>query len=89
MSHPLINQLNILKARNVKLRDIINKLQQDKDSTIKQLEELLQQKDSTIKQLEELLQQKNEIFNEKKQITEELDKQNRKYTHIGDFIIYE
>jgi hypothetical protein len=103
MPHPLINQLNILKARNAKLRDVINKLQQGKDSTIKQLEELLKQKDELLKQKDELLKQKdeeitslknaesqkNDISNEKKLITDELDKQNIKYSHIGDFIIYE
>jgi peptidoglycan hydrolase CwlO-like protein len=103
MPHPLINQLNILKARNAKLRDVINKLQQGKDSTIKQLEELLKQKDELLKQKDELLEQKdeeitslknaesqkNDISNEKKLITDELDKQNIKYSHIGDFIIYE
>jgi len=96
MPHPLINQLNILKARNAKLRDVINKLQQGKDSTIKQLEELLKQKDELLKQKDEEItslknaeSQKNDISNEKKLITDELDKQNIKYSHIGDFIIYE
>ena len=109
MPHPLINQLNILKVRNAKLRDIINKLQQDKDSTIKQKEQenvnlhmLLQQKEQENVNLHMLLQQKeqeiftlknllenNVSFNKKTQITDELDKQNIKYTHIGDFIIYE
>jgi chromosome segregation ATPase len=89
MPHPLINQLNILKARNAKLRDVINKLQQGKDSTIKQLEELLKQKDEEITSLKNAESQKNDISNEKKLITDELDKQNIKYSHIGDFIIYE
>ena len=95
MPHPLINQLNILKVRNAKLRDIINKLQQDKDSTIKQKEQenvnlhmLLQQKEQEIFTLKNLLEN-NVSFNKKTQITDELDKQNIKYTHIGDFIIYE
>ena len=53
------------------------------------MEELLKQKDEEITSLKNAESQKNDISNEKKLITDELDKQNIKYSHIGDFIIYE